>query len=175
MYIISATVSTHSTSDPDPATPNLEGHSGETCQPRRISRRQFAQKAAAAAAASLAPATIFTMPARSAPLARPPAAEQAAKSGLTPEQTQEVEARLANVVRKYGDRLSEDQRQHLRRILTYNEKLLTAIRSFPLKNSDAPASVLKLATGKQSRRADSGGMSSAKSGRGNVRPEVDAS
>jgi len=72
---------------------------------------------------------------------------QAGKSGLTPSQEREVEARLANIVRKYGDRLSEDQRQHLRRILAYNEKLLASIRKFPLQNGDPPASILKLATG----------------------------
>jgi hypothetical protein len=60
----------------------------------------------------------------------------------TPEQTTEVEAKLANVVRKYGSRLSDEQRGHLRRILSYNEKMLASIRAFPLQNGDPPASVL---------------------------------
>jgi hypothetical protein len=64
--------------------------------------------------------------------------------GLTPEQSQEVEDRLDNIVRKYGNRLSGEQRQHLRRILTYNERMLASIRTFPLQNGDPPASVLKL-------------------------------
>jgi hypothetical protein len=64
--------------------------------------------------------------------------------GLTPEQSQEVEERLANIVRKYGNRLTGEQRQHLRRILTYNERMLASIRTFSLQNGDPPASVLKL-------------------------------
>lgn len=85
-------------------------------------------------------------------LARPqgspsdPGAEEN-KLDLTAEQRQEVEARLANIIRKYGDRLSDEQRQHLRRILSYNESMLAPIRRYSLRNSDAPATVLKLATG----------------------------
>jgi hypothetical protein len=62
---------------------------------------------------------------------------------LTREQTEEVEAKLANIVRKYGSRVSDEQRGHLRRILSYNEKMLASIRAFPLQNGDPPASVLK--------------------------------
>ena len=59
-----------------------------------------------------------------------------------------MEARLANIVRKYGDRLTEEQRQHLRRNLTYHQKLLAPVRAFPLDQGDSPAFTLKLATGK---------------------------
>jgi len=65
-------------------------------------------------------------------------------TGLTAEQSQEVEARLTNIIRKYGNRLSIAQRDHLRRILAYNEKMLVSIRAFPLQNGDPPASVLKV-------------------------------
>ena len=60
-----------------------------------------------------------------------------------PEQEHEADAKLANIIRKYGARLSNDQRQHLRRILIYNENMLASVRAFPLQNDDAPASVLK--------------------------------
>jgi hypothetical protein len=63
---------------------------------------------------------------------------------LTWEQTEEVDAKLANIVRKYGSRLSDEQRGHLRRILSYNEKMLASIRAFPLQNGDPRASVLKV-------------------------------
>jgi hypothetical protein len=62
---------------------------------------------------------------------------------LSPEQNEEVDAKLASIVRKYGSRLSDEQREHLRRILSYNEKMLAAVRVFPLQNGDPPASVLK--------------------------------
>src|SRR5262249_42555436 len=70
--------------------------------------------------------------------------EPQAPTDLTPEQTQEVEAKLANIVRKWGSRLSDDQRKHLRRVLTYNERMLASVRSFPLENGDPPASVLRV-------------------------------
>ncbi len=65
-------------------------------------------------------------------------------AGLTPQQTADVDAKLANIVRQYGNRLTGEQREHLRRILTYNEKMLASIRAFPLENGDPPASVLKI-------------------------------
>jgi hypothetical protein len=64
------------------------------------------------------------------------------RADLSPEQTEEVDAKLASIVRKYGSRLSDEQRGHLRRILSYNEKMLASIRDFPLQNGDPPASVL---------------------------------
>jgi hypothetical protein len=103
----------------------------------RISRRRFTQRAAVAAALSLSPTEFF------AAAHHNQAAPDKAPS-LTPDQTQEVEVRLANIIRKYGSRLSEEQRQHLRRILTYNERMLASVRAFPLQNGDPPASVLKV-------------------------------
>lgn len=67
---------------------------------------------------------------------------------VPPDQTAEVEARLQEVIRRYGDRLSEDQRTRLRRVLTQNVRMLQAIRTFPLQNGDAPATSLKLAVEK---------------------------
>lgn len=63
-----------------------------------------------------------------------------------------MEAWLANIVRKYGDRLTEDQRQHLRRNLEYHERLLAPVRAFPLNQGDSPAFTLKLCTGNDSEK-----------------------
>ncbi len=90
---------------------------------RAISRRKFGSAALAAAA----------LPAVSAVPQDQPAAESA-----------EVEARYNNAIRQYGDRLSEEQRQRIRRILTANERMMSHIREFPLDNGDTPATVLKL-------------------------------
>jgi hypothetical protein len=103
----------------------------------RISRRLFGQRAALAAALSLSPAELLAA-------AHHSRHERQASSDLTLEQSQEVEAKLANIIRKWGSRLSEDQREHLRRILTYNERMLASVRSFPLENGDPPASVLRV-------------------------------
>jgi hypothetical protein len=115
----------------------------------RISRRRFGQHAAVAAALSLSSAQLLAAshhPHRESPTGARSAPNSAAD--LTPEQTQEVEAKLANIVRKYGTRLSDEQRQHLRRILAYNEKMLASVRTFPLENGDPPASVLKISFAK---------------------------
>lgn len=56
----------------------------------------------------------------------------------------EIEAKLESIIRKYGDRLSEEQRKQARSILTYHQKLLDSVRAFPLQNGDSPASVLNL-------------------------------
>ena len=120
-------------SDPSP-TLNDEFPVGNTL---RISRRRFGQHAALAAALSLSPAQLL---AALHHLHRQP--RDAAD--LTPEQTQNVDAKLANIIRKYGTRVSDEQRQHLRRILSYNERMLASVRAFSLQNGDAPASVLKV-------------------------------
>jgi hypothetical protein len=109
----------------------------------KISRRRFARNAVAIAATSLSPAP---SPLRSSysneqqAESRPP---EKANLGLTAEQAGEADARFANAMRDFGDRLSDEQRQRLRRILLYNEKMLVSIRSFHLENGDPPASVLR--------------------------------
>lgn len=77
-------------------------------------------------------------------------------SELSAEEQGEVEAQLANILRKYGKRLDGSQRERLRRILEHNQAMLRAIRSFPLRNGDAPASVLRVS---QARGRGAGGTS----------------
>jgi hypothetical protein len=121
----------------------------------RISRREFgldvAVAATAAAALSLSPARLLTARRDSdniSPTIPPGEQETAtAKLMLTSEQSRDVEAKLANIIRKYGERLSEEQKKHLRRILAYNETMLAPIRAFALQNGDPPVEVLKLSSG----------------------------
>ena len=56
----------------------------------------------------------------------------------------EIEARYTNALRVYGDRLSEFQRERLRKILVQNQRRLANVRTFPLKNADSPATTLRL-------------------------------
>jgi hypothetical protein len=116
---------------------------------RRISRRRFGHDVAFAAALPLSLPQLLAEPhyfrySSSAP------------SDLTQDQEQELEVRLANIVRKYGSRLSQEQRQHLRHILTYNEKMLASVRVFHLQNGDPPASVLRVALVGESRQVPEG-------------------
>jgi hypothetical protein len=62
-----------------------------------------------------------------------PAADQAA-----------VEAKYANVMRKYGSRLSAAQRERVQATLLEHQRKLMRIRDFALENSDAPATGLRL-------------------------------
>ena len=120
----------------------------------RISRREFGLDAAvgavAAAAVSLSPPSLLA--ARRDPDNISPtiaAGEQETVNvKLTREQSRDVEAKLANIIRKYGERLSEEQRKHLRKILAYNETMLAPVRAFALQNGDPPVTVLKLSSGK---------------------------
>jgi hypothetical protein len=125
-----------------------EQSSGSTL--KQISRRQFGRNAAAAMAAATAltaPALLATnaaaqakTPAQTAPQQKNPEPLE----GLTPEQTAEVDARHANILRKYGSRFTDDQKARLRRILAQNERMMAPVRAFPLENGDPPASVLRL-------------------------------
>jgi len=110
-----------------------------------ISRRDFARRAGIAAAITLSSSSLLGCNTASVHESNPgDKTPDKAEGSLTPEEVQEVEARLTNAIRKYGNRLSEEQRQHLRRILTYNERMLVAIRTFSLQNGDPPASVLRI-------------------------------
>jgi hypothetical protein len=118
-----------------------------------ISRRDFGRRAVIGAAVTLSSALLACNIAsvqESKPGEKSP--DKSSRS-LAPDQAQEVEARLANIVRKHGNRLSEEQRQHLRRILTYNERMLASIRTFSLQNGDPPASVLKISLRNQAEPA----------------------
>jgi hypothetical protein len=73
---------------------------------------------------------------------------------LTPEQTADVDAKLANILRKYGDRFNDDQKRRLRRILAQHQRLLAPVREFAVKNGDVPASVLRVSYDKPSPREE---------------------
>jgi hypothetical protein len=134
--------------------PNKDANGAET-KSARISRREFGLDAAvvAAGALSLSVSPTDLLAARSdrdniSPAIAAGEQETAASLKLTPEQSRDVETKLANIIRKYGERLSEEQRGHLRKILAYNETMLAPIRAFTLQNGDPPITVLKLSSEK---------------------------
>jgi hypothetical protein len=135
--------------------PNKDAIGAEPSSPR-ISRREFgldaAVGAAAAAALSLSRPSLLTArrdPDNISPT-NPTGEQETAAVKLTPEQSCDVEAKLANIIRKHGERLSEEQRKHLHKILAYNETMLAPIRAFKLRNGDPPVTVLKLSSEKNS-------------------------
>lgn len=118
-----------------------------------VSRRRFGRDAVLAGALTLSSAGLLAGENRTAG-ASSPATDLL---GLESEQAQEVEAKLSNIIRKYGDRLMFAQREHLRRILAYNEKMLASVRAFSLQNGDPPASVLRISFSGKSARQESPG------------------
>jgi hypothetical protein len=53
-----------------------------------------------------------------------------------------------NVQRKHGDRLTEDQKVRMRKIIANNVRLLESVYAVPVKNGDAPATALLLVVDK---------------------------
>ncbi|HWG59957.1 MAG TPA: hypothetical protein VN661_13000 [Candidatus Acidoferrales bacterium] len=102
-----------------------------------LSRREFARGAAMAVATLASSGLLAAETAAAAAKPQNPAASE------SPVQ-EEIDAKLANIVRKWGDRLNDQQRQRLRRVLGENERMLAAVRAFPLENGDPPSQVLKL-------------------------------
>ena len=66
---------------------------------------------------------------------------------LPPPDEAAANAKHANVLRKYGDRLSEQQRVRAREIIVRHKRMLMRVRGFALENSDAPATGLRLVDG----------------------------
>jgi uncharacterized protein YgbK (DUF1537 family) len=120
-----------------------------------IGRRRFTVGAAAAAAAALIhPAEAIESVPAAAP-AQPPAQAQSvtgsvqemtqkALAKLTPQAQAEVEVKVANIFRKYGEKLSAEQKADIRRVMAEGQEGLEKIRAFVLENGDQPATVFKL-------------------------------
>jgi hypothetical protein len=112
----------------------------------RISRREFARRAAiASAAASVAPAGALAMPVALAipatPPAQPPQATDLPK--LSPEGHAEVEARIQSIFSQYGSRFSDAQKADIRRLCNLAQPPLDHLRAYAIQNGDGPGLYLK--------------------------------
>jgi len=111
---------------------------------RKVSRRQFGRDAVVATAATVGASSLFAVAPGIAEAVPAQRRKPEPLKGLTPQQIAEVEAKLADILRKYGSRFNEGQKAHLRRILAQNERLLAPVRAFAVENGDPPASVLRV-------------------------------
>jgi hypothetical protein len=119
-------------------------------------RRRFTLAAAAAATtAMIHPTDVLAgisqsgTPAEQQSKAEKPATSlqqqaQAAMDKLSPSARAEVEMKFASIVRKYGPRLTEDQKMDIRRSLAETQEGLEKMRAFALDNGDQPATVFQL-------------------------------
>src|SRR5713101_4511317 len=134
----------------------------------RISRREFARRAALGAAVAAGASSQLILPGAAASSLPPalPAGPAREERKLSAEGRAEAEEKISAVFRKYGARLSEEQKAEVRRMLMEGQEQLEQLRAFPLENSDEPATVLhparKPAQPQPSRPAKSSLASTAK-------------
>jgi cob(I)alamin adenosyltransferase len=124
-----------------------------------LTRRRFAVGAAAATAAMALPggvvsATPTEEQATTAPdskvTAMPATLDQQAQEAfakLSASAKAEVEMKFQNVLRKYGDKLSAEQKSDVRKALAEGQEGLEAMRAFVLANGDQPAAVFHIYRG----------------------------
>jgi hypothetical protein len=118
-----------------------------------LGRRQFTLGAAAAATTALISKgnalTANPQIQSSAPPAQPPEAQSldtkthAAMAKLSAPAQAEVEMKVASILRKYGDRLSDEQKADIRRIMAESQEGLEKMRAFKLENGDQPADAFR--------------------------------
>src|SRR6476661_2739568 len=110
-----------------------------------LGRRQFALGAAAAATALIPKGNALTIDvlaqatATSVASLDPQSLEQktrAAMAKLSASAQAEVEMKVASIFRKYGDRLSDEQKADIRRIMAESQEGLEKMRAFKLDNGD---------------------------------------
>ena len=108
----------------------------------KLSRREFAQRAALlSATASIVPAGMM-LPAEALPNAL--ASAQAADLPKLSAQSQtEADARFQVVLSRYGNRLSDEEKQRTKALCYSLQTTIEQVRAYPLKNGDVPALFLK--------------------------------
>jgi hypothetical protein len=114
-------------------------------QGANITRRDFARRAALAAASiTVLPGEVLAGPTLLTPAGVAESNLSADEPKLSPAAQAEAKAMAEAVLRKRGDRLSEEQKKEIRRLATEAQPSLEKLRAFALDNSDQPATVLKL-------------------------------
>ena len=111
---------------------------------KKLTRRDFARTAAmAAATAAIAPSGgALTRHAAAAGNSR--ALNSASADDAASARQAEIDARVADVFRRHGDRLSVEQKTEVRRLVGELQKSLDKLRAYPLANGDQPAIVLRV-------------------------------
>lgn len=69
---------------------------------------------------------------------------RAAMAKLSPAAQAEVETKVSSIFRKYGSRLSDEQKADIRRAMAETQQGLEKMRAFALENGDQPATVFQI-------------------------------
>jgi hypothetical protein len=100
-----------------------------------LDRRQFTLGAAAVATTALIrPAEALAQSAGT--VTELDEKTRTAMAKLSPPARAEVEAKVANIFRKYGDRLNDEQKADIRRIMAESQEGLEKMRAFEQKNRE---------------------------------------
>ena len=99
-----------------------------------VTRRSFAKRALLATAVAVVPSEVIAK-------SKPEATGQANQQQPVPPI---VEARLATLLSRYGDRLSDEQKADCKRLLIQAQKSSDAMRAFALDNSNEPATIFRV-------------------------------
>jgi hypothetical protein len=110
-----------------------------------LGRRQFALGAAAAATTALVRPGDLLAQTAAGTVQSLDEKTRAAMAKLTASAQAEVEMKVASIFRKYGDRLSDEQKADIRRIMAETQKGLEEMRAFKLNNGDQPADAFRAA------------------------------
>jgi hypothetical protein len=106
-----------------------------------ISRREFARRAAfASAAASLSPAGLLSADSGAAAA---PALQSVNSPKLSAESQTEVDSRIKAIFAQYGNRLSNAQKDDLKRLAHDSQQMLDRLRAYPTANGDGSGLYLK--------------------------------
>jgi hypothetical protein len=112
-----------------------------------LGRRQFTFGAAVAAATSLVfPADALAQTGAATPPLDAQSLDEktrAAMAKLSASAQAEVEMKVASIFRRYGDRLSEEQKADIRRLMAESQEGLEKMRAFRLENGDQPADAFR--------------------------------
>src|SRR5689334_2787589 len=121
-----------------------------------LGRRQFALGAAAAATTALLPGDLLAQAAAADKSLEDQSLEnqslenqslekktRAAMAKLSASAQAEVEMKVASIFRKYGDRLNDEQKADIRRIMAESQEGLEKMRAFKLENGDQPADAFR--------------------------------
>ena len=119
----------------------------------KLSRRQFARGATLAALAATVPVVLDAQQKEAPTAAAPPKPATPAAGGHEPQLSSaaraEAEANIQNLLRKYGDRLNDQQKAEVRKSILQGQESLEKLRAFPLDNADEPATIFRPLTGKE--------------------------
>jgi hypothetical protein len=120
----------------------------------RVSRREFGKRLALVTGAGIVPsARVIGGAVQSHAAGSSPGQNDPALQRLSAEGRLRFDLMWQSILRKHGDRLTDDQKSRMRKIVATNVTMLESVYAVPVKNGDAPATSLLLFDDNAARRS----------------------